>query len=768
MAHEATAILDLPSRPATITLGKYENLTLIGEGGMSRVYKGYDPTLDRPVAIKVITPDSREEPGTVTRRFQREARIAAGLNHPNVVTIYEFGKDQGVFFLVMEYLEGADLAQILRSRSLRALEDKLALMEQICAGVAAAHAHGLIHQDLKPGNVFRLPDGRVKILDFGLARFSAAPLTSNHLSGTPQYMSPEQIGGDPPDARSDVFALGALFYEILSGRRCFPAETFEAVFFQVLQRQPDSVRSHDPSLPEIADNILQKALTKDPEARFADASELAEAITWLRRVVAGEGSQSEAASALNLPSPPPSLPIGTSAVAGDPEPSREKIDKPDADRARVTFASEDGGDRELVAGCRPAKTLLELSKGAGIPHYHECGGRGRCSTCRVRVLSGDGLGPRTRVEEGLAGRLGWGPEIRLACQAAVVGDVEVQRLIHDTRDFGLLRFENRHEPPRETALAVLAVQIRNLPELLQRSVPYDTVHVLNRFFLEAGEPVLAAGERLDESRSDGFSALFGIDGGTAADKCRTAARAALRIRARLGELARYTRAYYDVELRTSLGLDFGRTVLGHLGHPTQMHPTAIGDFGAGARQLAAKDAAPATRVLASEDLINVLEGELHFNEVLTGPSAASNYEILDFVKADAVVMVQESFATIAERPHQAAEIFYRLLFEIEPGVQPLFAGTDMALQGKKLMEMLGQAVRGLDRLEEIRPAVEELGRRHVDYGVELRHYDAVEQALLETFRQVLGKRWSVDLRLAWSAVYNQLAGIMIEAGELAR
>lgn len=529
----------------------------------------------------------------------------------------------------MDHLEGADLAEILRRRALGDTAERLELMAQICDGVAAAHRRDLIHQDLKPGNVYRLPDGRVKILDFGLARLSASPRTSRELAGTPQYMSPEPIGGAPPDARPDVFALGALFFELLTGRRCFPAETFEAIFFQVLHSQPESARSFEPSLPGLADRILAKALAKEPEARFADAEELAGTIDKLRCVVAGECAESAVAAVLGL------------VAAPQPEspPSRPAVEVPEArpeqarpDRARVTFAGEDGVEREVIADCRQPRTLLELSCGAGIPHFHECGGHARCSTCRVRVEAGsDGLMPPTRAEANLAGRLGWGGQIRLACQAKVVGDVEVQRLVHDTRAFGLLRFENRHAPPRETALAALAVTVRNLPKLLKRSVPYDAVHGLNRFYLEVGKPILAAGGCLDESKSDGLVALFGLEGGTVADKCRALTLAALRVRSRLSELARYTRAYFDFELETGLAIDFGRTVLGHLGHPSQMRPTAVGGFTAAAQELAASDELEGGRILATEALVNVLEGELRFEDLLVADSATPCYEILEFL-----------------------------------------------------------------------------------------------------------------------------------------
>ncbi len=175
---------------------------------------------------------------------------------------------------------------------------------------------------------------------------------------------------------------------------------------------------------------------------------------------------------------------------------------------------------------------------------------------------------------------------------------------------------------------------------------------------------------------------------------------------------------------------------------------------------------PDDRGLPPIDGLRLESGEI-LSEHGPGDHELPAYQILDFLKADAVVVAQSTFAQVAPRKREAAELFYRLLFEIDPTTRPLFAGTDLEVQGEMLMDMLAKVADGLDRLEELRPAVVELGRRHAAYGVQLRHFDAVEQALLETFRQLLGPAFTDDVRLAWSRIYNQLAGIMIEAMEAA-
>ncbi|MEM7587707.1 MAG: protein kinase, partial [Acidobacteriota bacterium] len=445
--------------PATV--GKYRLLDEVGHGAMGTVFRAHDPALDRIVAVKMIACPTAD--GSLSERFQREARLAASLNHPNIVTVYDFGQAECGFYMVMELLEGADLATALRRDQLRTLEDRLQTIEQIAEGVAFAHQRGLIHRDLKPANIHRDPQGRVKILDFGLARSSEPALTTvGAVFGTPRYMAPEQVKGEPFDMRSDVFSLGAILYEILGGEPCFPAASVHAAIFQVLERQPPSLVELDPTVPPLLARIVEKALAKQPKRRFPDAVALRLALVELRRVLQGESSESHAFSALAFsrrPAAPGKLASGAGGpdVAGSTDGSANAVAQASAaGPLHLTFMGEPGGERQLIVGHPHQESLLDVSLKASIPHFHECGGRGRCSTCRVRVIAGaQGLTPRNRVETQLAQRLGWGDDIRLACQAKPVGDIAVKRLIRDTDDFGLLRFEQDQKPPEEHALAVL-------------------------------------------------------------------------------------------------------------------------------------------------------------------------------------------------------------------------------------------------------------------------------------------------------------------------
>ena len=217
-------------------IGKYRVVGKIGKGAMGEVYKAQDPLLNRFVAIKTIAPALAAEPD-FRRRFQREAQSAARLNHPNIVTVFDFGEEDGLIYMAMELLEGRDLREPHPLARQPTSGDKLAIMEQLCDGLGFAHAKGVVHRDLKPGNIHVQPNGQVKILDFGLARLGDSDITrTGTVMGTPNYMSPEQIRGQKVDARSDVFSLGAVFYELLSHHRPFEADSAHDVRFQIVEQ----------------------------------------------------------------------------------------------------------------------------------------------------------------------------------------------------------------------------------------------------------------------------------------------------------------------------------------------------------------------------------------------------------------------------------------------------------------------------------------------------------------------------------------------------
>jgi serine/threonine protein kinase/Tfp pilus assembly protein PilF len=305
-------------------IGKYKILEKIGQGAASTVYKGFDADLGRHVAIKTMSAESGGDE-TLRKRFEREAQSAARLAHPHIITVYDFGQEQDKLYMAMELLEGMDLKQAIVERRLETLDQQLEVMVQICDGLAFAHANGIIHRDLKPANIRLLADGQVKIMDFGLARQAGSDMTRTGLvMGTPYYMSPEQMRGEHVDTRSDIFSLGCVFYELLTGTKPFDAESLHSVLYKVLKAEPRPVREVLPELPFVVAEVLERALAKDRTHRFADGGQLLRAVQLAREAIAaGQGDKPltglESGAA---PAPPEPRPIRSDAPATPNEASR--------------------------------------------------------------------------------------------------------------------------------------------------------------------------------------------------------------------------------------------------------------------------------------------------------------------------------------------------------------------------------------------------------------------------------------------------------------
>src|SRR5579864_8076937 len=266
------------------TLSHYELLEEIGKGGMGVVYKARDTRLDRFVAIKLLPPEKMADPDR-KRRFVQEAKAASALNHPNIVTIHEIDALEGVDFIVMEYVEGAPLDRSIPAKGLP-LEQALAYAVQIADALAAAHTAGIVHRDIKPGNIVVTPGGRVKVLDFGLAKLleragpddatvtAEAATRAGVIVGTVAYASPEQIEAKPVDARSDVFSFGAVLYEMLTGHRPFQGESQLSTMAAILRDTPQPVVAVRPGLPADLSRILKRCLEKNRAARYPSGAEL--------------------------------------------------------------------------------------------------------------------------------------------------------------------------------------------------------------------------------------------------------------------------------------------------------------------------------------------------------------------------------------------------------------------------------------------------------------------------------------------------------------
>jgi serine/threonine protein kinase/HAMP domain-containing protein len=266
-------------------VGRYQIQARIGQGAMANVYRAYDPSIDRVLAIKVLKREYCREPDSA-KRFLREAKAAGALSHPNIVTIFDVGEIDGFPFIVMEMLDGAPLDQAIRSRGRFEVAEVLAIGEQLASALAYAHAQGVIHRDIKPSNIMLLKDGSIKLLDFGIARVSersaaaeaeAVRTQIGQVLGTPRYMSPEQALGRELDGRSDLFSIGAILYELVTGQPAFNGSSAATLALQITQQKPAPI-SVTPECPPGLKFIIGKLLEKRPEKRFTDGAHLAQAL----------------------------------------------------------------------------------------------------------------------------------------------------------------------------------------------------------------------------------------------------------------------------------------------------------------------------------------------------------------------------------------------------------------------------------------------------------------------------------------------------------
>ncbi len=265
-----------PVSESRIYSNRYEVTHLIARGGMALVYRAQDRMLGRPVALKILYPELSHDPAFV-ERFRREARAAANLSHPNIVPVFDWGEDEGVYFIVMELVDGRSVADLLRASQRPSPVRAAQMGAQVAAALGYAHRSGVVHRDVKPGNILLTTDGQVKVTDFGIAQ---AVSTNDHLAqegsvmGTATYFSPEQARGMNVDGRSDVYSLGVVLYELLAGRPPYTGDSPADVARQHVQSTPVPPSVHNPSVPRDLEAVIMKALAKDPAQRYGSADEL--------------------------------------------------------------------------------------------------------------------------------------------------------------------------------------------------------------------------------------------------------------------------------------------------------------------------------------------------------------------------------------------------------------------------------------------------------------------------------------------------------------
>src|ERR1700676_2777820 len=265
-----------PTKTPRVLSGRYELSHLVARGGMAEVYRARDQLLDRPVALKVLFPELSVDRSFV-ERFRREAQAAANLSHPNIVPVFDWGEDSGTYFIVMEFIDGRPLSSILKTAGPLSADRTADIGAHVAAPLGDAHKHDVIHRDVKPGNVLITDEGQVKVTDFGIARAinTEESLTqTGAVMGTATYFSPEQAEGVGVDARSDIYSLGVVLFEMVTGRPPFLGDTPVAVASKHVRDHPPAPRELNPSIPPTFEAIILKAMAKDPAHRYRTAEEL--------------------------------------------------------------------------------------------------------------------------------------------------------------------------------------------------------------------------------------------------------------------------------------------------------------------------------------------------------------------------------------------------------------------------------------------------------------------------------------------------------------
>ena len=340
------------AEPLPVKFGRFKVIDELGRGAMGVVYRAEDSALGRTVAIKTVAlTGSAAERDVHEARFLQEARAAGSIGHPSIITIYDVGREGDTAFIAMELLEGRDLREMIRDVGLMPSQS-VAIAAAVAEGLAFAHERGVVHRDVKPGNIMVLPDGRVKIMDFGIARLHEPTVKTQTgvLLGSPQYMSPEQIVGQAFDHRADIFSLGLVLYEMLTGTKPFQGEDIPELTFKVAN-MPATPPSHiAPDLPPVLDYIIARALKKRADERYASAAELAKDLREAaKEVAAAESAGLERAVAKTVPD-------GAPEVASETGMASLPRDEPLELRASPRFDSSEGLARLSVLSPDAAET----------------------------------------------------------------------------------------------------------------------------------------------------------------------------------------------------------------------------------------------------------------------------------------------------------------------------------------------------------------------------------------------------------------------------
>src|SRR3954452_15757189 len=416
---------------------------------------------------------------------------------------------------------------------------------------------------------------------------------------------------------------------------------------------------------------------------------------------------------------------------------RSTMSRTEAGRPRVTYFDAD----RVVEVEGPEETLLGLSQRHRIPHMSECGGCARCTTCRVRCLDGvANLSPRTDAESAIAAARGWDPFTRLACETSVHGDVIVERLIRSPAEATRMRAEESGlQRGREVSLVTLFCDLRGLTPLTESYLPYDVVHLLNRYFEAVGEPILNNNGYIAMYVGDAVVAHYGLDGSLPARSCLDAVRSALFMQRSLEDLNHEMVTEFGAALRIGTGVELGTASLGPIGHSSKRQLTAIGDSVNRASRIESATKTFGAGLLVPDEVMEHVSASVvspsSFDAELKGTSGVTRlHEVTGFSVPDAALTIQSTFALVARERKRFSERFYAHLFAMAPETEAQFVDTPPELQDRMFVDILFLVARSLSRLDELAPALTALGARHVAYGTFEAQLPIARRALIATLR----------------------------------
>lgn len=413
------------------------------------------------------------------------------------------------------------------------------------------------------------------------------------------------------------------------------------------------------------------------------------------------------------------------------------------------------------------ESLLDISISNAIPHIHECGGHGICTTCRVRVLDGTvNLSPKTEFEKNNTHSRKWDPSIRLACQAKPHGDVKLQRLIWSNGEVNQLQKELAPEGrAEERPIAVIFCDLRNYTNISSQNSNFDLAFMLNRFYTALGEPILMNNGIIYQYAGDAIIGVFGTIGGSKEKNCLDAIRAGLGMQYALDLLNKTELKDIDITLQSGIGINFGKAYVGHLGHPTHRQFSVIGDPVNVASRIQNETKRTGSKILLSRSVYNNLEketlvlGQPFLAQVAGKEDPLELIELKGFLEMDLQLELQASLHLMLEDEDEFSRIFYEKVFTKAPFVKALFR-KNMTDQGRLLTHMLGGIVYSLSRPLHLKTGLAKLGQSHVKYGVKASYFPVVKEALIETIGEVLGEHQTNNTINAWNSAMDLIIKLM--------